>query len=156
MVTYNTIQVVLLCTLTFEILLVVIVLVKSILNFILKNCKLKNCNGFDNFLKDFVFGSIAFGLILVVPVTITYEHANKQILKGKLENTSYGDIIGINTEKIIYVDELGVHNVNFEGPGILKKPALNKKLKKGTVKIEKYNSDYGSYTFVTYNIDRMR
>ena len=147
MTTYNTIQVVLLCTLTFEILLVVIVLVKSILNFILKNC-----NGFDNFLKDFVFGSIAFGLILVVPVTITYEYANKQILKGKLESTSYGDIIGINTEKIIYVDELGVHNVNFEGPGILKKPALNKKLKKGTVKIEKYNSDYGSYTFVSYNI----
>lgn len=147
MVTYNTIQVVLLCTLTFEILLVVIVLVKSILNFILKNR-----NGFDNFLKDFVFGSIAFGLILVVPVTITYEYANKQILKGKLESTSYGDIIGINTEKIIYVDELGVHNVNFEGPGILKKPALNKKLKKGTVKIEKYNSDYGSYTFFSYNI----
>ena len=147
MVTYNTIQVVLLCTLTFEILLVVIVLVKSILNFILKNC-----NGFDNFLKDFVFGSITFGLILVVPVTITYEHANKQILKGKLENTSYGDIIGINVKKIIYVDELGVHNANFEGPGILKKPALDKTLKKGTVKIEKYNSDYGSYTLVSYNI----
>lgn len=147
MVTYNTIQVVLLCTLTFEILLVVIVLVKSILNFILKNR-----NGFDNFLKDFVFGSIAFGLILVVPVTITYEYANKQILKGKLESTSYGDIIGINVKKIIYVDELGVHNANFEGPGILKKPKLDKTLKKGTVKTEKYNSDYGSYIFVTYNI----
>ena len=151
MATYITIQVILLCTLIFEILLVVIVLVKSILNFILKNC-----NGFDNFLKDFVLVSIAFGLILVVPVTATYEYANKQILKGKLESTSYGDIIGINVKKIIYVDELGVHNANFEGPGILKKPALNKKLKKGTVKIEKYNSDYGSYTFVTYNIDRMR
>lgn len=148
MATYNTIQVILLCTLIFEILLVVIVLVKSILNFILKNC-----NGFDNFLKDFVFGSIAFVLILVVPVTATYEYANKQILKGKLESTSYGDIIGINVKKIIYVDELGVHNANFEGPGILKKPALDKTLKKGTVKIKKYNSDYGSYIFVTYNIE---
>lgn len=32
-------------------------------------------------------------VILVVPVTATYEYANKQILKGKLESTSYGDII---------------------------------------------------------------
>lgn len=150
MVTYNMMPAILLGTMIFEILLVIIVLAKSILDFILK----KNCDfdDFDNFLKDFAFGLMAFGLILVVPVTITYEYANKQILKGKLESTSYGDIIGINVKKIIYVDELGVHNANFEGPGILKKPALDKTLKKGTVKIEKYNSDYGSYTFVIYNI----